>query len=40
MFFGEGIDRGGDPRGIKTIIRFRAGLCHNAVHDLPDNGRR
>jgi hypothetical protein len=34
MFFGERIDRGGDPRGIETLIRFRAGLGHNAVHEL------
>ena len=25
MFFGERIDRGGDPRGIETIIRLRSG---------------
>ena len=35
MSFGERIDRGGDPRGIETIVRLRAGLCHDAVHDLP-----
>ncbi len=34
MFFGERIDRGGDPRGIETIIRLRAVLSHDAVHDL------
>ena len=34
MFFGERIDRGGDPRGIETIIGFGAVLGHNAVHDL------
>ena len=26
MFFGERIDRGGDPRGIETVVRFRRGL--------------
>ena len=34
MFFGERIDRGGDPRGIETVVRLGAGLGHNAVHDL------
>ena len=34
IFFGERIDRGGDPRGIETIIRHGAVLSHNAVHDL------
>ena len=33
-FFSERVDRGGDPPGIETIIRHRAVLCHNAVHDL------
>ena len=26
MFFGERIDRGGDPRGIETLVGLRAGL--------------
>ena len=25
MFFGERIDRGGDPRGIETVVRLRSG---------------
>jgi len=25
MLFGERIDRGGDPRGIETVVCFRAG---------------
>ena len=40
MLFGEGIDRRGDPCGIETVIRPGAVLGHNAVHGLPDNGRR
>ena len=34
MFFGERVDRRGDPRGIETIVRFRAALCHDTVHAL------
>ncbi len=35
MFFGQRVDRGGDPHGIETLIRFRAVLGHDKVHDLP-----
>ena len=34
MFFGERIDRGGDPRGIETVVGVGAGRCHEAVHVL------
>jgi hypothetical protein len=32
MFFGQRIDRRGDPRGLETIVRFLADLCYDAVH--------
>ncbi len=32
MFFGERIDRGGDPRGIETFIGVGAGWRHKAIH--------
>ena len=34
MFFGERIDRRGDPRGIETVVRSGAVLGHDAIHDL------
>ena len=34
MLVGERIDRGGDPRGIETLVGLRPVWCHNAVHDL------
>ena len=34
VFFGERVDRGGDPRGVETFVGFGAGLGHNVVHDL------
>jgi len=35
MFFGQRIDRRGDPRGIETFILPRGGLNHDAVHGYP-----
>ncbi len=35
MFFGQRIDRRGDPRGIETFIFPRGGLNHDAVHGYP-----
>ena len=32
VLFGKCIDRRGDPNGLETIIRFRAGLGYDAVH--------
>ncbi|MEY9242778.1 hypothetical protein ABIF27_003433 [Bradyrhizobium elkanii] len=32
VLFGKCIDRRGDPHGLETIIRFRAGLGYDAVH--------
>jgi hypothetical protein len=34
MLLGQRIDRGGDPRGIETIVGLGSGLCHNAIHAL------
>ena len=34
MFFGQRVERRGDPRGIETLIRLHAVLGHDAVHDL------
>ena len=34
MLGGERIDRGGDPRGIETLVGLGAALCHDIVHDL------
>src|SRR4051794_9071355 len=34
MFFGERVDRRGDPRGIETLIGLHAVLGHEVVHDL------
>ena len=34
MFFGECIDRGGDPRGFETIVGVGAGRGHEAIHAL------
>ena len=31
---GKRVERGGDPRGIETLIRLHAVLSHDAVHDL------
>jgi hypothetical protein len=31
----ERVDRGGDPRGIETLVGLRSGLCYDAIHDLP-----
>ena len=35
MLRGERVDRGGDPRGIETIVGLGPGLGHDAVHHLP-----
>ena len=34
MLGGERVDRGGDPRGIETVVDVGAGLGHDAVHIL------
>ena len=35
MLRSERINRGGDPRGVETLIGFGSGLCHDNVHGLP-----
>ena len=35
MLYGERVDRGGNPRGIETLVGFGPALGRNAVHDLP-----
>jgi hypothetical protein len=35
MLLGERVDGGGDPRGIEAFVALGAGLCHDAIHDLP-----
>ena len=34
MLGGEFVDRGGDTRGIETLVGLAPGWSHNTVHDL------